>query len=343
MTDTLELIDHSSDYILKFSAESEKIADAFITAQSMFAPFKADSVADIKSDKASFKYKYADLGSIIDATRPYLNANGIALLQGVSNDQGTVTVETMLLHRSGQWMRSRLSLRAQQTTPQAIGSASTYARRYGLQAILGLAADDDDGKGATEKGKQEPRQQQKPLDPEAQKAADDLAKSQHKIHDFVRKHKIPDERVGDMMQAIHKGPFETYTYEQLKKLYVALVKKFEPGLIPPKNGAQTASGSANGESAPAGSTTASKGQETAEKAKPNGATAEGSRESAIYDMAKENFIEFISAHDLDGLLIQQAVETVTRGSANPDRHMWPELNSDELVRVKNRLEQLVKK
>jgi len=95
-----------------------------------------------------FKSRYADLASIWDAVREPLSSNGLAVLQLPCADGPRVSVTTLLTHSSGQWISSELTMTAKEDAPQAIGSAITYARRYGLQSIAGVAPDDDDGESA---------------------------------------------------------------------------------------------------------------------------------------------------------------------------------------------------
>lgn len=94
-----------------------------------------------------FRSKYADLASIRDACRP-LAKFGIAFLQPTRAEGPHVTVTTLLLHSSGEWISADLTLTAGQNTPQAVGSAITYGRRYGLAAMVGIAPEDDDGEAA---------------------------------------------------------------------------------------------------------------------------------------------------------------------------------------------------
>lgn len=100
-----------------------------------------------------FQSRYADLASVWEACRKPLAKNGLAVLQPVSaNGSERVTVTTMLLHKSGEWVATDLTLAAVQSTPQAIGSAITYGRRYGLAAMVGVAPEDDDGEAAEGRG-----------------------------------------------------------------------------------------------------------------------------------------------------------------------------------------------
>jgi hypothetical protein len=88
--------------------------------------------------------KYAALPDVFEAAR-VLSKHGLSFVQPASvAEDGAVTVETMLMHSSGQWLSEKLSLRPQANTPQGIGSAMTYGRRYGLSSLVGIAADEDD-------------------------------------------------------------------------------------------------------------------------------------------------------------------------------------------------------
>lgn len=97
------------------------------------------------------KNKYATLDQIIDEVRPILNKNKLAVMQNVSGEEGTMTVKTLLLHESGEWMESTgTTLKLAKNDPQGAGAGITYARRYDLCAFLSLnTGDDDDGNTAS--------------------------------------------------------------------------------------------------------------------------------------------------------------------------------------------------
>ena len=95
-----------------------------------------------------FRSTYATLSSVIDATRPVLARHKIAILQLATSEGKTARVETRLIHESGEWISATSTAEARDASPQSIGSAQTYLRRYGLQAIAGIAAEDDDGEAA---------------------------------------------------------------------------------------------------------------------------------------------------------------------------------------------------
>lgn len=98
-----------------------------------------------------FKSKYADLASVWEACRDQLAANGLAVVQVNGNDNDRITVTTMLVHGSGQWIRGVCSAKPAKDDAQATGSVITYLRRYGLAAITGVAQVDDDANAATGK------------------------------------------------------------------------------------------------------------------------------------------------------------------------------------------------
>lgn len=98
---------------------------------------------------ASYGYKYADLADTLSMVRPVLASHGLAVTQTASNpDEHTVAITTTLIHSSGEWMSFHPLLLPNGRTAQETGSAITYGRRYSLLAILGLAAEDDDGASA---------------------------------------------------------------------------------------------------------------------------------------------------------------------------------------------------
>lgn len=118
------------------------IAVALVKAQAKIKAALKDST------NPHFKSKYADLSSVVEAVKTPLLECGITFLQGVQDAEGGVAVETMLLHSSGEWLSSTLRLPATKQDAQGYGSAITYGRRYGLQAMCGVPSEDDDGNAA---------------------------------------------------------------------------------------------------------------------------------------------------------------------------------------------------
>ena len=135
--------------------EHKSIAAALAAAQSEMGKALKDST------NPHFRSKYADLGNVMDACLPALNKNGIAVFQPVGRDDLGVYVDTVLLHTSGEKLECRVPLILGKNDMQGFGSAQTYARRYGLMTMAGIAPEDDDGNAAA-KAAPSPRQQPKP-------------------------------------------------------------------------------------------------------------------------------------------------------------------------------------
>ena len=121
------------------------------------------SVTKSKTAKAgTYSYDYADLAGVIDATAVPLARQGIVVFQSPEVEAGRVIIHTTLVHSSGASLTfPPLPMPIAQNTPQGIGSAITYGRRYALTGILNLAAEDDDGKTA---GDEPPKSQQRPAE-----------------------------------------------------------------------------------------------------------------------------------------------------------------------------------
>lgn len=128
---------------MKSSETLVKLGPALVKAQ------RAMSIAKKDSANPFFKSKYADLNAIREAVLPALNENGISVLQITTPIDGRPFVRTTLLHESGEFICSDTEILAVKANdPQALGSAISYARRYGLQAMLCVGAEDDDGESA---------------------------------------------------------------------------------------------------------------------------------------------------------------------------------------------------
>lgn len=122
-----------------------ELAKALAKAQSEMTFAKKDN------SNPFFKSKYADLANVVEAIKKPLADNGLAYVQATDIDDGGVIIETTLMHSSGEWYSSRLRMKPVKDDPQGIGSCITYARRYGLQALVGVPSDDDDGNAASGK------------------------------------------------------------------------------------------------------------------------------------------------------------------------------------------------
>lgn len=107
-----------------------------------------------------FKSKYADLAEVINTIRPVFAEHGLSVMQCPSFDAGIVSVETVLMHSSGEFIASTVSAPVSKQDAQGVGSAITYCRRYALAAVAGIAQEDDDANGAVGKAPAKPVQPQ---------------------------------------------------------------------------------------------------------------------------------------------------------------------------------------
>lgn len=127
------------------SAELNELMGALAKAQAEMG------VAGKDSNNPYFKSKYADLASVVSASRPFLAKNGLCVMQRLGVDSaGKRLIITILGHSSGQYVTSCMTLTPIKEDPQSVGSAITYMRRYSYASLVGVVADDedDDGEGA---------------------------------------------------------------------------------------------------------------------------------------------------------------------------------------------------
>jgi len=124
------------------SEQINELAAALAKAQG------AMSNAVMNRTNPHFKSKYADLSSVLDASRAPLSANGLSVVQTIQNSERGPFLRTVLMHSSGQFISSEYAL-PNTPRPHEMGSALTYARRYSLAAMICNSSDeDDDGNAA---------------------------------------------------------------------------------------------------------------------------------------------------------------------------------------------------
>ena len=129
--------------VTEIKADHKTIAMALAAAQTKMGK------ALKSANNPHFKSKYADLSSVVDACMPALNECGIAVIQPTTDDDNGRYVETILIHgESGETLKCRVPLIVAKNDMQGYGSAVTYARRYGLMSMAGIAPEDDDGNAA---------------------------------------------------------------------------------------------------------------------------------------------------------------------------------------------------
>lgn len=209
----------------------DRLLAALSKAQGAFKPAKKDS------NNPEFDHNYADLASIINVTQADLAANGLSVMQLPGCDKDGVFVETLLGHESGEWISGKLHV---QSDAQGMGSAITYGRRYAMQSVLRVAAEDDDGNGAQKR-------------PDALNGSSDGAKQQRKLYAKLEKPAeadwpkvtVTDERqdiAGDITTLIFtfSNTLEAFTQDAELATKVRQFKeapaKARVQLYPPKNG-----------------------------------------------------------------------------------------------------------
>ena len=130
------------------------LAAALSKAQATMTSAKKDST------NPHFKSRYADLASVWDACRESLTKNGLAVVQLPGKDEAGYYVETVLTHSSGEFVSCKLHIVPIKDDPQGLGSSITYARKYALAAIAGIAPDDSDDDGEAAMGRTDVRREQ---------------------------------------------------------------------------------------------------------------------------------------------------------------------------------------
>jgi len=130
--------------------KEESIHSALVKVRSKIKDLKKDATANIPTKSGnSFSYSYASLPQILEAINPHLESNNILLTQGTTVTDGTTYVFSTLYHTpSEKQIYSELPI--EWDSPQDLGSALTYFRRYMLTAQLGICPDEDDD-GASSK------------------------------------------------------------------------------------------------------------------------------------------------------------------------------------------------
>lgn len=103
-----------------------------------------------------FKSKYSDLAHVIEAISKPFAENGLSYVQVPGFDGQMITVTTRIMHLSGEWIEGVTALPPTKNDAQGYGSAITYGRRYGLQAMTGVPSVDDDGQDAVKHKEEKP-------------------------------------------------------------------------------------------------------------------------------------------------------------------------------------------
>lgn len=160
--------------MIRRSESTKNLAKAMLVAQ------KETGAAKKESKNPFFKSNYADLPTVIEVIKQPYNDAGIFINQPSTHKDGKNFITTILTHAdSGEWMEADTEVICGKVgDPQAFGAAQTYARRFALQAMLLIPAEDDDGNTAA--GRTAPKVASKPAaeaspTPVAQKVATPVA------------------------------------------------------------------------------------------------------------------------------------------------------------------------
>ena len=185
------------------SQSIQEIAKALASFQSQMDPLNLDAEVKVKTKSGStYSFKYATFGNIVKSCRDKLAENGLSISQLVG-EGGSVT--TLLMHSSGEFLQNTLTITSEETNPQAIGSAISYAKRYSYASILGLVSDQDDdaniaeGNGFKAKTKKEP--------------AKENPKESEKELPW-----ITDKQVNEYTRKIQDGVYNNFTPDSFTKL-----------------------------------------------------------------------------------------------------------------------------
>jgi hypothetical protein len=173
----------------------------------------------------AFKTKYADLANVQDACFPALNAEGIAVIQPTGEDEAGRFVETVFYHAdTDTQIKCRVPLIVGKNDMQGYGSAVTYARRYGLMSLAGIAPEDDDGNAAADAAPAKVDAEKSPSKNEEARKMYTMAQTQMRenktLADLESWWKDPD------MKAILKKLPDDW-YETLKKEVLAMIDDFK--------------------------------------------------------------------------------------------------------------------
>ncbi len=142
----------SKSETLQSSQTLGKLFEALSKAQGKMEP------AELDCTNPHYQSKYASLKSIRTAARAPLSENNLSVLQQVFSNENVFFVRTVLGHSSGEWISNTFKILIDKNNMQGLGSSVTYARRYGVSALIGIVdTEDDDGNAASTQIKPKPK------------------------------------------------------------------------------------------------------------------------------------------------------------------------------------------
>lgn len=204
---------------IKTSQELDKLATALSKAQAEIVS------AETNVTNPFFGKPYADLASVWSACRGPLTKNGLSVVQATETNPDRIYIVMLLLHSSGQFIRSGIPLLVGKQDMQGLGSAITYARRYLLAAMCGVAQEDDDGNAAA---KSPPKTQPatptaKPVIAKPKTEPAPIKSRAEEIILLIRGTKWNPANVGEYIRTeFKKGKADDLTPEQFNSLLIVL-------------------------------------------------------------------------------------------------------------------------
>ena len=138
---------------MKMSENINELAEALSALQGQ--------ITDVHKDQQAYGYKYANLTQVLELVRPVLAAHSLSLIQIPGNADDKVSIETVLMHKSGQWISGTLEMPVvvskSMNPAQAVGSVISYARRYSITSWLGISQSDNDAQAEVVEAKKAPK------------------------------------------------------------------------------------------------------------------------------------------------------------------------------------------
>jgi hypothetical protein len=174
-----------------------------------------------------FKSKYAPLPDVLKIIRPLAGKYGLAIIQNSYNEEDKVFINTLIIHESGEWIETDpLVLKPEKNTPQGVGSAITYGRRYAISAVFGISSEEDDDGNSNEKEKPKAKKDE----PAVETVNPELAAAKKKAMDICKEKAAMNEENKAKVKAVvvtyhaSGNPNKIEDVEQLNKLIIELNK-----------------------------------------------------------------------------------------------------------------------
>ncbi len=135
---------------MRTSNTTAELSKALAAAQGEFPPIEKDKKVTVSTQKGQYTFCYAELSSIIEATKKSLSKHGLSIISAPAASPEGLVLTTRLSHASGEWVEGDFPL-DKGARPQDLGAQLTYFRRYAVTGLLHIATDDDvDGGGDVE-------------------------------------------------------------------------------------------------------------------------------------------------------------------------------------------------